>query len=131
MAASNLSFISGIPMSDKIQQQLAQAERYARAGSYADAQKTLRQVIDKARANVGAWLLLGQVCGMQNAHSDAEQAFAQAARLNPRSLDAQAYLGLACMKQGKDEQAVARIQGGTRYPAAPGDGAGQSCHSAA
>lgn len=93
-------------MSDKIRQQIALAEQYARAGAYADAQKTLRKVIDKARANVGAWLLLGQVCGMQNSHADAEQAFAQAARLNPRSLDAHAYLGLACMQQGKDEQAI-------------------------
>lgn len=93
-------------MSDKIQQQIAQAEQYARAGAYADAQKILRKIIDKARTNVAAWLQLGQVCGMQNAHADAEQAFAQAARLNPRSVDAQAYLGLACMQQGKDEQAI-------------------------
>lgn len=93
-------------MSDKIQQQLALAEQYARAGAYADAQKVLRKVIANARANVAAWLLLGQVCGLQQAHADAEQAFAQASRLNPRSLDAQAYLGLACMQQGKDEQAI-------------------------
>ncbi|MFZ2542293.1 MAG: tetratricopeptide repeat protein [Gallionella sp.] len=93
-------------MSDKIQQQLALAEQYARVGSYAAAQKTLRKVIDKARANVGAWMMLGQVYGLQNAHADAEQAFAQAARFSPRSLDAHAYLGLACMQQGKDEQAV-------------------------
>lgn len=97
-------------MSEKIQQQLAQAEQYARAGAYADAQKMLRKVIDKERTNMGAWLLLGQMCGLQNAHSDAEQAFAQAARLNPRSLDAQAYLGLACMQQGKDVQAVAAFK---------------------
>lgn len=93
-------------MSDKIQQQLALAEQYARAGAYADAQKVLRKVTANARANVAAWLLLGQVCGLQQAHADAEQAFAQACRLNPRSLDAQAYLGLACMQQGKDEQAI-------------------------
>lgn len=93
-------------MSDKIQQQLALAEQYARAGSYAAAERAVRKVIAKARANVGAWLMLGQMCGLQNAHADAEQAFAQAARINPRSLDALAYLGLACMQQGKDEQAM-------------------------
>jgi len=93
-------------MSEKIQLQLAQAEQYARSGAYADAQNILRKVIDKERTNLSAWLMLGQMYGMQLAHADAEQAFAQAARLNPRSLDAQAYLGLACMQQGKDEQAV-------------------------
>ncbi|HEY4698103.1 MAG TPA: tetratricopeptide repeat protein [Gallionella sp.] len=97
-------------MSEKIEQQLALAQQYARAGAYDAAQKALRKVIDKARTNVGAWLLLGQVCGLQNAHADAEQAFAQAARLNPRSLDAHAYLGLACMQQGKDEQAIAAFK---------------------
>lgn len=97
-------------MSENIQQQLALAQQYARAGAYAAAQNALRKVIDKARTNVGAWLLLGQVCGMQDAHADAEQAFAQAARLDPRSPDAHAYLGLACMKQGKDEQAIAAFK---------------------
>lgn len=93
-------------MSNKIQQQLALAEQYAHAGAYADAEKTLRKIIDKVRANVGAWLLLGQVCGMQGAHSKAEQAFAQAARLNPGLPDTHANLGLALMQQGKDEQAI-------------------------
>jgi len=93
-------------MSEKIQQQLLLAEQYARAGAYTDAQKALRRVIDKARTNVGAWLLLGQVYGFQQAHADAEQSFAQAARLNPGSLDAHAYLGLACMHQDKNEQAI-------------------------
>lgn len=97
-------------MSDKIQQQLALAEQYMRAGALPEAQKILRKVIAKARANVPSWLMLGQVCGMQNLHADAERAFAQAARLNPRSLDAQAYLGLACMQQGKHEQAIAAFK---------------------
>src|SRR4030065_2264942 len=97
-------------MSEKIEQQLALAQQYARAGAYDAAQKALRKVIDKARTNVGAWLLLGQVCGLQNAHADAESVFGEAARLNPRSLDAHAYLGLACMKQGKDEQAIAAFK---------------------
>lgn len=97
-------------MSDKIQQQLALAEQHARTAAYSDAQKILRKVIAKSRANVGAWLLLGQVSGMQNNHADAEQAFAQAAKLNPRSLDAHAYLGLARMQQGKDQQAVAAFK---------------------
>lgn len=93
-------------MTGKIQLLQAQAEKYARAGAYADAQKVLQKVVNKSSANGSAWLLLGQVFGMQNAHSDAEHAFAQAAKLNPRSLDAHAYLGLARMQQGKDEQAI-------------------------
>jgi len=93
-------------MSEKIQKKLALAEQYVRAGAYDDAKKILLKVIDKARANVRAWLLLGQVYGLQNAHSDAEKSFAQAARLNPGSLDAHTYLGIACMQQGKDEQAI-------------------------
>lgn len=97
-------------MSDKIQQQIALAEQYARTGAYADAQRTLRKVIAKARANVGAWLLLGQISGMQNNHADAEQEFAQATRLSPRSVDAHAYLGVACMQQGKDQQAIAAFK---------------------
>ena len=97
-------------MSENIQQQLALAERYARAGAYADAQVILRKAVGKDRSNYGAWLLLGQVCGFQNAHFEAEQAFTQAARLKPRSLDAQAYLGLACMQQNKDEQAIAAFK---------------------
>lgn len=83
-------------MNENIQQQLALAQQYARAGAYAAAQMALRKIIDKARANAGAWLLLGQVYGLQNAHADAEQAFAQAARLDPRSPDAHAYLGVVC-----------------------------------
>ena len=97
-------------MNEKIQKQLALAEQYLRAGSYADAQKALHKVIGKARANVGAWMLLGQVYGLQYAHADAEQAFAQAARLNPRLVEAHAYLGLARMHQGKDEQAIAAFK---------------------
>lgn len=109
-ATSNQFPCFSYPMSDKIQQQLALAEQYARAGAYADAQKTLRKVLAKVPANVGAWLLLGQICGLKNAHAEAEQAFAQAAKLNPRSLDAHAYLGIACMQQGKDEQAIAAFK---------------------
>jgi protein O-GlcNAc transferase len=97
-------------MIDKIQLLHAQAEKYARAGAYADAQKALLKVVHKSRANGSAWLLLGQVFGLQNAHADAENAFAQAARLNPRSLDAHAYLGLARMQQGKDEQAISAFK---------------------
>lgn len=92
---------------EQIQKQIALAEQYARAGAYADAQKILRKVIDKARTNVRAWLMFGQVCGIQNAHAEAEQAFAQAARLDPRSVEAHAFLGIALMQQGKDEQAIA------------------------
>lgn len=97
-------------MSEKIQQQLALAEQYARSGAYADAQKILRKTIDKARANVGAWLLLGQVYGLQNSHAEAEQAFTQAGKLNPRSLDAHVYLAISLMQQGKDEPAIAALK---------------------
>lgn len=110
MGPSNAPTFFNRSMIDKIQLLHAQAEKYARAGAYADAQKALLKVIHKSRANGSAWLLLGQVFGLQNAHADAENAFAQAARLNPRSLDAHAYLGLARMQQGKDEQAISAFK---------------------
>ena len=97
-------------MSEKVQKQLDLAEQYIRTGYYADAHKVLRKVIDTARTNLDAWLLLGKVCGLQNAHADAEQAFLQATKIHPRSIDAFAYLGLARMQQSKTEPAIAAFK---------------------
>lgn len=97
-------------MSEKILKQLALAKQYARAGAYADARQLLRKVIAKARGNIDAWLLLGQVNGAMNQHQDAEQAFSQAIKLNPRLVEAHADLGMALMQQGKQEQAVAAFR---------------------
>lgn len=94
-------------MNEKILKQLALAQQHARAGAYADALQILRKIIAKSRGNIDAWLLLGQVNGAMSLHQEAELAFVQATRLNPRKAEAHADLGVALMLQGKQEQAVA------------------------
>jgi len=95
---------------DRLLKQLAQAQEHVRIGDYVSAEQLLRKVISKARANTDAWLLLGQVKGAQQLHHDAEQAFSQAAKLNPRLAGAHSNLGIARMQQGKLEEAVAAFR---------------------
>ena len=95
---------------DRLLAQLALAQDHARVGDYVSAEQLLRKVIGKARANTDAWLLLGQVKGAQQLHHDAEQAFSQAAKLNPRLVNAHSNLGIARMQQGKLEEAVAAFR---------------------
>jgi len=97
-------------MSDKISRQLVQAQTLARAGAYGEARQILQRVVSKARGNINAWLLLGQINGALSLHQEAERAFVQASRINPRMAETHADIGIALMRQGKQEQAVSAFR---------------------
>ena len=97
-------------MNEKSLKQLTLAQQHAHDGAYADALQILLKVVAKSPGNIDAWLLLGQVKGAMNLHQEAEQAFAQATRLDPLMAGAHADLGVALMLQEKQEQAVAAFR---------------------
>jgi predicted O-linked N-acetylglucosamine transferase (SPINDLY family) len=71
-----------------------------------EAEKYLKQVIQKARMDAESWYLLGMINAYRANHAGAEHCFQQVVRIDPSVMDAYINLGAALAAQGKHQPAV-------------------------
>jgi protein O-GlcNAc transferase len=90
-----------------IDDSIAQAWRYHRAGDLQEAQRRYREILRVAPTHPDAWYLLGSACHVLGNLSEAVACYQKALRLKPSYVEALSNLGVAYKVQGRVADAIA------------------------
>ncbi len=93
-----------------IEETLARAHQFLRAGSFPQAEQLYRQVLQRDPANAPTWFYLGAACQGQGKLAEADVHYRQALALRPEFAEVHSNLGVVLAIQGQPAEAVASFR---------------------